>query len=287
MPQIFIGLELPCPQLLPEPDILRALCFLGRNEHPVMPADDLAFVIAHGRAEIGVGRQNDPVQVELDDALRFGDRIDAPHGVSGSKARSGHIGRELDELDQLAVFIQHRIVAGPDPYGLPQLGLTAELGGIELAGPQLIPEPAILAAGGIFGRHKNRMGLIHHLFECVSHKIEEIGIGSQHASVDVKFNDSLRRRQRRQSRAVNRARRRPGLAEEKTSHVVGILLRSCSEHNRRNVNSRLTRLGGYTRQVFISAVLFRDLLPEWHNAKAMRNHCLEPLLPRRRRSHGD
>jgi hypothetical protein len=80
-----------------------------------MLARDFAERIAQRAQEIGVGGVDRAVHVELDNGLRFPDRVDVGGEIGAIQFLVGDIGCNLHHLERLFPFIEDWIVAGQDP----------------------------------------------------------------------------------------------------------------------------------------------------------------------------
>jgi len=69
------ALYLPRFEIGPEGAVFDAVAGVTRHEHRMMLAGDLRQLVAHGIQEVRIGGDNAAVNVELDDGLRFADRV--------------------------------------------------------------------------------------------------------------------------------------------------------------------------------------------------------------------
>ena len=62
------------------------------------------------------------------------------------------VGGKLDDAEYLAVFIQHRIVVGLQPYGAAITGQPLDAAAVMLTAAQALPQCFVLLTGGEFRR---------------------------------------------------------------------------------------------------------------------------------------
>ena len=86
-----------------------------------------------------VGGDDGAVQLELDHGLRAVDRRDLAGVLHAADLLRGDVGRELDDLDRLAVAVEHRIVGRLDPDLLAALADALVFGGLDIRRASALP----------------------------------------------------------------------------------------------------------------------------------------------------
>ena len=112
---VFAGLVFAAVQPGPELAIGRAVALSLRHEQAVMLALDFGQRIAERLAEILVRSDDGAVELELDHGLGAADGGDLASFRHAADLLRGDIGRDLDDLDRLAVAVKHRIIGRLDP----------------------------------------------------------------------------------------------------------------------------------------------------------------------------
>ena len=174
-------------QALPEVAVGRAAGHGRAAEHAVMLALDLRQGVTHALQEIGVGRDDGAVEVELDH--RHGAADSGQFGISFAfslQARRDVHG-VLHHFGDLTCFVTYRVVAGLQPNRLAIARHPFKGAGLELAITQVRPQLVVLGAAGECGGAEHTMGLALDLLGAIAHGLEEVVIGPQHSAGQVEF----------------------------------------------------------------------------------------------------
>jgi len=87
-------------------------------------------LIADRIEKIPVRGQDRTVEIEMDNRLKFIDRLDLAFIVGGLALLRGDVGRELDDPERLAVGADQRIIGAQDPEFPAALAQALELGSL-------------------------------------------------------------------------------------------------------------------------------------------------------------
>lgn len=83
-----------------------------------MAADDLAEFVADGAEKVLVGVEDGAVQGEVDDRLRFVDRLDLTFEFGAVALLGGDVGGEFDDADDFVAVVD-RVVGRLNPDVMP------------------------------------------------------------------------------------------------------------------------------------------------------------------------
>ena len=115
--------------------------------------------------------------------------------VDGANAL-GHVGREFDDLHDLVVRVENRIVGRLDPNFLAALADALELGGDIFAAVQLPPEFLVFGRLRVGRLDEHAMMLAFDLVEAIAEHVEEILVGGDDFAIGREFDDRLDARDR-------------------------------------------------------------------------------------------
>jgi hypothetical protein len=133
------SVEAPLAEALPEASVRVTLSIAGVHEDAVVFASDLFDRVAHRLEEVFVGPQDVALEVKLDHRLGLADRLQLPFLIGLLLDLLGDVGGELHHLVHLAIGVHDRVVGGLDPDLPPVFADPLVLGGVELAGPEALP----------------------------------------------------------------------------------------------------------------------------------------------------
>lgn len=158
----------------------------------MMLALNLGERITQRFAEVLVRRHDGAVELELDDGLHPADCGDLGclrHAVNFLR---GDVGRNLHDLDGLAITVEHRIIGRLDPDLATAFCDPLEFAGLEFAAVQRRPERLVIGAVTLIGRHEHGVLLSLDLIEGIAEGVQEILVGGQDRAVHPEFDHGLR-----------------------------------------------------------------------------------------------
>ena len=185
------GFIFAAPELLPEIPVFGALPIGRLDEHAVVLALDLVERVAQRIQEVLVGVTDRAVERELDHRLRLADGGELALVIGVAQLLLGDIGRVFDDLVGLAVAVEDRIVAGPDPDFLAALADALVLARIEFAAAELLPEQPVFGGLAVAWFSEHAVVLAFDFLERVTQRIQEILVGMQNLAIERKFDDGL------------------------------------------------------------------------------------------------
>ena len=116
--------------------------------------------------------------------------------IGGAQLVCRDVRGHLDDAAGLAVGPEHGVVAGLDPDLLATLAEALVLACVELAGPQALPEGAVLGRVAVAGLHEQAVVLALDLVESVAQRGAEGLVGVEDHALQVEGDHGLRFRQR-------------------------------------------------------------------------------------------
>ncbi len=187
--------ELPARQRLPEVAIGIGLRVCGFAEHRVLFAGNFADRVAEGGEKVLVGRQDLPGRGEFDGRLHTRDRFELARIFRRLQFRGGDVGRELDDLPELAV-LEDRVVGGLDPDLAAVLADALVFPAIELSAVEHGPELAIVLRCGVARIAEDAMMFALDLLQAVAKSETEILVCRDDRPVELELDHRLRTAQR-------------------------------------------------------------------------------------------
>ena len=103
----------------------------------------------------------------------------------------GDVGGELDDLVGLAVQVEYRVVGSLQPDHLAIVAVALIAAGIEFAAVELLPEFAVLGAGGVVVLAEDAVMLAQDVIEFVADRYQEVLVGAQDMAAHVELDDGL------------------------------------------------------------------------------------------------
>ena len=158
----------------------------------MVAAPDLVQLIAEGTQEVFVGRDDGPVEVELDGGLSLVHRRHLALEFGKAVSLLRYVGRELDDLVGFARGVQDRVVGGLDPDLLVVLAETLVRAGVELASPKLGPERLVGRARGVVGLAERPMMDAPDLVPLIAESVQKVVVGGDDGPVEVELDGGLR-----------------------------------------------------------------------------------------------
>lgn len=153
-------------------------------------AFDLGQRITHDVQEVGVG--GDHIAVGLEFADRHGPVYcsELAVGFVLQHHAPGDVQCVLDHLDDFALSVGHRVVAGFKPDTLAVLVDALECPGDELAGLERCPQIRVLAAAKYFRFAEVAVRLAGQFIGPVAHRGKEVIVGPKDLAVETKLDHS-------------------------------------------------------------------------------------------------
>ncbi len=185
-------LEAAPAQLIPEVTVFGRRRIGRIAELGVRLALDFAERVAHGVEEVAVGGQDVAGGREFDHRLGAADGVDLAGEVDLALLGFGNVGGELDHLDDLARAVLDRIIGRLKPHHPAALAEALEGGRLEGPIGQVLPEAAVIFAGGLVGGAEQAVVPAADLVEAIARQGQEVGIGGQYGAGRREFDDRLR-----------------------------------------------------------------------------------------------
>ncbi len=102
---------------------------------------------------------------------------------------AGDIDGHLDDLQDFALPVEHRIVRPLDPDIATTLGDAMILASLKLSATKFVPECGVFGAGCVVSRHEQAMVLTAHLIARIAHGSAEILVRIQDSALPIELND--------------------------------------------------------------------------------------------------
>ena len=142
----------------------------------------------HLRAHV----EHAPLEVELDHRHRALDRRHHALEVGVAAPLLGDVGGELDDLDQAAIGVHHRVVGGLQPDVAAEAVDALELAGAKAPLAQTAPELRIGRGADVGLLAEHQVVAADHLIERVVEHAQEVVVGVQHPPGEVELDHRLR-----------------------------------------------------------------------------------------------
>ncbi len=188
--------ELAVVQLAPELGVFRTVDQCRLAERAMVFTLDFGQRIAHDVQEVVVGGYHIAVGFEFADSHRPVDSGELAVGFVLQHHACGDVQGVLDHLDDVALRIRHRVVAGFEPDAVAILADAFEGARDEFSGLQGCPEIRILAAAEHFRLAEVAMCLGRQLFSPIAHRREEVIVGPEDLAVETQLDHRHRFLQR-------------------------------------------------------------------------------------------
>ncbi len=159
------------------------------HEDPVRLAAQLLEAVAGQAQEVGVGRAEGAVEIELGHGLRLADGRQLAEAIGELEHLLGDVDRVLDDLERPSAPVEDREIGRLDPDGLAVLAQPLVLGRLGLPGAQAVPEGTVgggIAVGGIHEAavvHRAQVG------KRVARGLAEILVRRQDIALQVELDD--------------------------------------------------------------------------------------------------
>ena len=191
----FIGSKFAAPKPLPELPVFLRLHIGGITEHPMMPALNFLQLISQRTAEVFIGGNDFAGRGKLDHRLRAGNGIQLAGILHRFLADGGDVGCELYYLVGLAAA-EDRVIGSLDPDLAAALGDTFVLLPVKFATAEPGPEFAVFHTACFRRIDKNPVMLASDLPKLIAQRRTEIRIGIEDITVEIEFDNRLRRMHR-------------------------------------------------------------------------------------------